>query len=191
MSQPLEDFRPASKNQAGATLIELILTVALIGILSSVAIVSFLRYTRKSKAAEAPINIKAIATGALAWYSADHSDQQGRPLPKHFPNAKSPWEVRADKNNEPWARVCGLFKKNVTTWHRAPWTQLRFSIAKAHWYHYHFDQSGVNENATYTIEANSDLDCDGVLSTYKTVGIVHKKSGEILRSQLLVVNGLE
>ena len=53
----------------GFTLIELMIVVAIIGILAAIAIPNFLRYQAKSKQAEAKTNLGAIGTTAEAYRS--------------------------------------------------------------------------------------------------------------------------
>ncbi len=55
------------KNQKGFTLIELMIVVAIIGILAAIAIPNFLQYQLKSKTAEAKVNLGAIKTNQEAY----------------------------------------------------------------------------------------------------------------------------
>lgn len=55
------------KMQKGFTLIELMIVVAIIGILAAIAIPNFLRFQAKSKQAEAKTNLGAIGTTAEAF----------------------------------------------------------------------------------------------------------------------------
>src|SRR5687768_1660780 len=52
--------------QRGFTLIELMIVVAIIGILAAIAIPNFNRFQAKSKQSEAKTNLKSIFTGAKA-----------------------------------------------------------------------------------------------------------------------------
>ena len=54
-------------NQKGFTLIELMIVVAIIGILAAIAIPNFLNYQLKSKTAEAKTNIGAIRTSQESY----------------------------------------------------------------------------------------------------------------------------
>jgi len=55
------------QNQKGFTLIELMIVVAIIGILAAIAIPNFLTYQAKSKQSEAKVGLGAIATSSIAY----------------------------------------------------------------------------------------------------------------------------
>ena len=56
------------RSKKGFTLIELMIVVAIIGILAAIAIPNFLKFQAKSKQSEAKSNLGAIFTGELAYY---------------------------------------------------------------------------------------------------------------------------
>lgn len=56
------------KKKGGFTLIELMIVVAIIGILAAIAIPNFIRFQAKSKQSEAKTNLKAIFTAQKAYF---------------------------------------------------------------------------------------------------------------------------
>ncbi len=52
----------------GFTLIELMIVVAIIGILAAIAIPNFIRFQARSKQSEAKTNLKALFTAQKAWF---------------------------------------------------------------------------------------------------------------------------
>src|ERR1700757_1968481 len=59
--------------QKGFTLIELMIVVAIIGILAAIAIPNFIRFQARSKQAEAKTNLKAIFTAEKSYFGLnDH-----------------------------------------------------------------------------------------------------------------------
>lgn len=63
------------RRQEGFTLIELMIVVAIIGILAAIAIPAFINYVKRSKTSEAPANLKAMFTGAADLYTRGRSAQ--------------------------------------------------------------------------------------------------------------------
>jgi len=61
------------KGKKGFTLIELMIVVAIIGILAAIAIPNFLKFQAKSKMSEAKTNLGAIYTGQLAYFGEQNS----------------------------------------------------------------------------------------------------------------------
>src|SRR5262245_20670651 len=55
------------KGQKGFTLIELMIVVAIIGILAAIAIPNFLQYQMKSRQSEAKTNLQAIKTSQVSF----------------------------------------------------------------------------------------------------------------------------
>ena len=58
----------AIRKNRGFTLIELMIVVAIIGILAAIAIPNFIKFQAKSKQSEAKTNLKAIFTAEKAYY---------------------------------------------------------------------------------------------------------------------------
>lgn len=75
----------ALRKQEGFTLIELMIVVAIIGILAAIAIPNFLQYQLKSRQSEAKTNLQAIRTSMLS-FSGEKGCFIGIPVPG-VPNA--------------------------------------------------------------------------------------------------------
>ena len=61
------------KNETGFTLIELMIVIAIIGILAAIAIPNFVSYRRRAYNASANTGIKNLYTAAQAYFTDNHS----------------------------------------------------------------------------------------------------------------------
>jgi type IV pilus assembly protein PilA len=72
------------KSQKGFTLIELMIVVAIIGILAAIAIPNFIRFQLKAKTSEGKVNVAAIRTSEEAYFSEFGAYVDGTVSPTNF-----------------------------------------------------------------------------------------------------------
>ncbi|MGQ0696412.1 MAG: type IV pilin protein, partial [Nitrospiraceae bacterium] len=86
----------AFRKQEGFTLIELMIVVAIIGILAAIAIPNFMEYQRKSRASEAKTNTTSIKTAQLTFQGERGCFADAPAMPAAIPlagGASLPWPV--------------------------------------------------------------------------------------------------
>jgi type IV pilus assembly protein PilA len=162
--------RMKTRIKKGFTLIELMIVVAIIGVLAAVAIPAFMKYIRKSKTTEAVENVKKIYEGARSYYM-EESNARGSivPIAKQFPDD-------GDTPLTPSTACCGGAGDKcdpagaVTQWDTSGWSALKFSMDDPHYFQYVYEATGTDTTAEFSARALGDLDCDSVLSTFEMVG---------------------
>lgn len=149
-----------SRFPLGFTLIELMIVVTIIGILAAIAIPAFGKYVRKSKTAEAGINVRKLYDGECAYFYEEHVSRAGSVVSKQFVAAgPEPSTV------PPGRKVTGVFTS-------ASWTALKFGTDSAIMFRYSTVVSGTSNSAAFTARAEGDLDGDGVTSVFERIGSI-------------------
>jgi prepilin-type N-terminal cleavage/methylation domain-containing protein len=125
--------------QHGFTLLELTVTITIMGMLAAVAIPAFTKYIRKAETSEVRVNLGTIAALERAW-EVDHRSYLACPaVPAEVPKKKTKWKGSME------------------------WTQLGFHPDGAVQYQYEVELTDKG----FIARARGDLDGDDNVSLFE------------------------
>jgi type IV pilus assembly protein PilA len=164
-------------NKRGFTLIELMIVVAIIGILAAVAIPAFINYMKRAKTSEATLNVEQIGKGAVAYHDGHYNQvpSAGDLVPSGGPATSEPQEITD--------AIEAAFDSGG-------WGQIGWKPHKPFLYAYEFS---LGEQATTRVAgavadaiAYGDLDGDTTLSTFTQP--LTRTTGGMLKLDLITVD---
>ncbi len=135
------------KRESGFTLIELMIVVAIIGILAAIAIPNFVKFQLRSKTSEAKVNLKAIVVAEDAYYA-----EFGTYVANVQSSAANP-----DGRKMPWDNTIAA---------RDGFDLVGWEPAGDVYYSYAVAIQAATPATTFSTDAWGDLDSDGTNYSY-------------------------
>lgn len=170
------------KNRRGFTLVELMIVVAIIGVLAALAIYGVRKYLTNAKTAEARMAIGRIAKDASSAYIRENMDPGVLGFGKSAAATNRLCESAAAKVPAKEADIKGQkYQSAPSEWEVAGWSCLRFSMTDPQYFQYNYVASGSGSAAgdSFQAVAQGDLDGDGTLSTF-TLEAEVRAEGDVL-----------
>jgi len=177
-----------ARRRGGFTLVELMVVIAIVGVLCAIAVPAFMENARRAKTTEAPVNLERLYSNSRIYIFAAHASRgsiNSIPLQFPLPEPKTP------------AASCCTFvgekcAPNPLTWQgSATWSALAFSVDDPSYFNYEYGSTGTavtGPGSNFTARAIGNLDCDATFSTFEMVGTFTAAEQDILGSAGMYIN---
>ncbi|MEY4549226.1 MAG: hypothetical protein RL685_5421 [Pseudomonadota bacterium] len=183
----IQDKLNKLRNKRGFTLVELMIVVAIIGVLAALAIYGVRKYLSNAKTAEARMAIGRIAKDATVAYEKEKTDDGVIALRGTANIAHSLCESAAlvpllatDIQNK-------KYQSSPVDWNGTGWNCLKFTMNDPQYFQYAYtavQAAGFGPGLaaavgdSFNVEAHGDLDGDGNVSTFSLPAEIQDGSGE-------------
>jgi type IV pilus assembly protein PilA len=177
----------------GFTLVELMIVVAIIGVLAALAIYGVRRYLASAKTSEAKNSVGAISRGAAAAYERETSVSELVAEGSSGTTSSHALCLSATLVPAAIANVAGKkYQANSTSgndYQTDPWNCIKFGMSQPQYYQYQYLSPSLT---TMSAVANGNLDGDAVTSSFSRLGAVNATTQTLrLATQVSITNEFE
>jgi type IV pilus assembly protein PilA len=149
------------------TLVELMIVVAIVGVLAAIAVYGVARYLKAAKSAEATRALGSIENGERQQYQRETPWPPGTIAADRFEHTFCPDAPRTPANIPRGERIA----VPASDWGGAGWTCVKFTMSDPQFYAYQITYNSLaGTEAIFTASAQGDLDGNGTTSLFELVG---------------------
>ena len=157
----------ARLKQNGFTIVELLVVVAIIGVLAAISGPAFVRFIRISRTAEATTTLRKLYDGETNYFLNEQFDRNGNTVTAQFVDCGPMPSLPPGTN------------KGLGDWRAECWLDLSFAQDGPVFYSYSTLADGVSTSSSFTVRAEGDLDGDNIYSLFERTGFINSATGEI------------